>query len=666
MRAIAVLVGFALALSGLGTELRFNVNDEILDQDGEPCRVRSVDPEDPEKPYELLYTNGESYWAAESALSPRLVKAEANNTELEPNLSESIPSGADAAADAAVVGGEKHADDKSLLAISVAPDQSLSASSSIENSISTADEVADSNSPPAPASTKLDAAAHPDKLQLPRDERLGMASTGDAAADGVAVAADHSDSPVSQTAISKGPAAASQAHGSASLVFRPASSTWLTDWSVPLLATGCAVCYALIRTFGLAGSSMAAATKRVDTREVARNGSGSNGTGKTVRFFSSSGSSSGDRQVAGSRNGDGLDLSATAMQQATQQVTYLTDLDAELTRALASLQRQASVHTATVVGQAAEIMQFKRTRGEGQLEMADLRSKLHERTTSARAVCESELIRFSSEMVAQLDTAEEEVRHLSKALEHLERMAATVRGQAAEIALFKNRLLKESADSKHEISELQRRLAERDDELRRLEQEQYNMSSAERSNKFIASMQRELAMWKEKAESFQAKAEGCRPEADAAKAETRGLHAQIESLKKTNEALQRQCAVSSNFQAELDRLRQELLCMSSEMGLIKSKANAKQAAVLRQSDAPLATNGGDSFDQRVEESLSKSLNLLKAKQAHISSAEKASRGTEKDLDNLERQDAQPCSPEAMLLTDLIPMAPLPVTPAKKE
>jgi chromosome segregation ATPase len=281
-------------------------------------------------------------------------------------------------------------------------------------------------------------------------------------------------------------------------------------------------------------------------------------------------------------------------------------------------------------------------------------------------VCESELIRFSSEMVAQLDTAEEEVRHLSKALEHLERMAATVRGQAAEIALFKNRLLKESADSKHEISELQRRLAERDDELRRVEQEQYNMSSAERSNKFIASVQRELAMWKEKAESFQAKAEGCRPEADAAKAETRGLHAQIESLKKTNEALQRQCAVSSNFQAELDRLRQELLCMSSEMGLIKSKANAKQAAVLRQSDAPLATNGGDSFDQRVEESLSKSLNLLKAKQAHISSAEKASRGTEKDLDNLERQDAQPCSSEAMLLTDLIPMAPLPVTPAKKE
>jgi hypothetical protein len=47
---------------------RFKVGDDVVDQDGERCRVVSVDAEDFEKPYELEYPNGSKFWAAESAI----------------------------------------------------------------------------------------------------------------------------------------------------------------------------------------------------------------------------------------------------------------------------------------------------------------------------------------------------------------------------------------------------------------------------------------------------------------------------------------------------------------------------------------------------------------------------------------------------------------------
>jgi hypothetical protein len=44
------------------------VGDEVVDEDGERCRVVGMDPADAEKPYELEYPNGSKYWAAESAI----------------------------------------------------------------------------------------------------------------------------------------------------------------------------------------------------------------------------------------------------------------------------------------------------------------------------------------------------------------------------------------------------------------------------------------------------------------------------------------------------------------------------------------------------------------------------------------------------------------------
>ncbi len=44
------------------------MGDEVVDQDGERCRVVSVDTEDSEKPYELEYPNESKFWAAESAI----------------------------------------------------------------------------------------------------------------------------------------------------------------------------------------------------------------------------------------------------------------------------------------------------------------------------------------------------------------------------------------------------------------------------------------------------------------------------------------------------------------------------------------------------------------------------------------------------------------------
>ncbi len=48
---------------------RFKVGDDVVDQDGERCRVVRVDTEDFEKPYELEYPNGSKFWSAESALT---------------------------------------------------------------------------------------------------------------------------------------------------------------------------------------------------------------------------------------------------------------------------------------------------------------------------------------------------------------------------------------------------------------------------------------------------------------------------------------------------------------------------------------------------------------------------------------------------------------------
>jgi hypothetical protein len=47
----------------------FKVGDEVIDADGERCRIRSIDPEDADVPYELEYSGGKSYWVAESGLS---------------------------------------------------------------------------------------------------------------------------------------------------------------------------------------------------------------------------------------------------------------------------------------------------------------------------------------------------------------------------------------------------------------------------------------------------------------------------------------------------------------------------------------------------------------------------------------------------------------------
>jgi hypothetical protein len=47
----------------------FEVGGEVVDEDGERCRIRSIDPEDVEKPYELEYPSGAVYWAAQSGIS---------------------------------------------------------------------------------------------------------------------------------------------------------------------------------------------------------------------------------------------------------------------------------------------------------------------------------------------------------------------------------------------------------------------------------------------------------------------------------------------------------------------------------------------------------------------------------------------------------------------
>jgi hypothetical protein len=54
--------------------MRFKVGDEVVDHDGERCRVADVDPANGDKPYELEYPDGSRYWAAASALRAHAAK----------------------------------------------------------------------------------------------------------------------------------------------------------------------------------------------------------------------------------------------------------------------------------------------------------------------------------------------------------------------------------------------------------------------------------------------------------------------------------------------------------------------------------------------------------------------------------------------------------------
>jgi hypothetical protein len=64
---------------------RFKVGDDVVDQDGERCRVVSVDTEDFAKPYELEYPNAVKFWAAESALTA------ANDSTVRPTAQPRVP-----------------------------------------------------------------------------------------------------------------------------------------------------------------------------------------------------------------------------------------------------------------------------------------------------------------------------------------------------------------------------------------------------------------------------------------------------------------------------------------------------------------------------------------------------------------------------------------------
>jgi hypothetical protein len=55
--------------------MRFKVGDEVVDHDGERCRVANVDPADADKPYELEYPDGSRFWTAESAIRPHKVRS---------------------------------------------------------------------------------------------------------------------------------------------------------------------------------------------------------------------------------------------------------------------------------------------------------------------------------------------------------------------------------------------------------------------------------------------------------------------------------------------------------------------------------------------------------------------------------------------------------------
>ncbi len=49
--------------------LDFKVGDEVSDLDGKRGRIRTIDPEDAENPYEIVYSTAEAYWTAVSTLS---------------------------------------------------------------------------------------------------------------------------------------------------------------------------------------------------------------------------------------------------------------------------------------------------------------------------------------------------------------------------------------------------------------------------------------------------------------------------------------------------------------------------------------------------------------------------------------------------------------------
>ena len=73
------------ALRTHAVERRFKPGDEIMDGDGEPCRILSVDAEDLEKPYGLGYPNGEVFWAAELGITLRRATPETMSEPRQPN-----------------------------------------------------------------------------------------------------------------------------------------------------------------------------------------------------------------------------------------------------------------------------------------------------------------------------------------------------------------------------------------------------------------------------------------------------------------------------------------------------------------------------------------------------------------------------------------------------
>ena len=60
-------MGFVVAAMWLVC-LALDIDEAVLDADGEPCRIRTIDKADPDMPYELVYPNGDVFWAAASAI----------------------------------------------------------------------------------------------------------------------------------------------------------------------------------------------------------------------------------------------------------------------------------------------------------------------------------------------------------------------------------------------------------------------------------------------------------------------------------------------------------------------------------------------------------------------------------------------------------------------
>ncbi len=79
-----VVVALLWALLAHAAALEYKPGDEVLDRDGEPCRILRADADDPNKhlkPYQLRYSNGCDRWAAESEISLRVVASAKSKTD---------------------------------------------------------------------------------------------------------------------------------------------------------------------------------------------------------------------------------------------------------------------------------------------------------------------------------------------------------------------------------------------------------------------------------------------------------------------------------------------------------------------------------------------------------------------------------------------------------